>query len=182
MSEFTFIGTTRKPRPKEKNGVDYTFLSMEEFLHLEKDGKLLESGVYGGNHYGTPKPPHEPKGPLLRRTGSVGQVADKRKRTRSIGDPGSTKSSPVPFHEEISRKSLWERAHSSTDLGPLPPNWEMAYTDDGHPYFIDHDTEATHWLDPRLSHLQKQTAMDCNDDGKCHLDPFEKKPNRMDHD
>lgn len=48
MSEFTFIGTTRKPRPKEKNGVDYTFLSMEEFLHLEKDGKLLESGVYGG--------------------------------------------------------------------------------------------------------------------------------------
>ncbi|XP_052067223.1 membrane-associated guanylate kinase, WW and PDZ domain-containing protein 2-like isoform X2 [Mytilus californianus] len=156
--------TTRKPRPKEKNGVDYTFLSMEEFLHLEKEGKLLESGVYGGNHYGTPKPPHEPKGPLLRRTGSVGQVADKRKRTRSIGDPGSAKSSPIPFHEEISRKKSLERAHSSTDLGPLPPNWEMAYTDDGHPYFIDHDTETTHWLDPRLSHLQKQTAMDCNDD------------------
>ena len=43
-----FLGTTRKPRPKEKNGVDYTFLSKEEFEQLERDGKLLESGVYGG--------------------------------------------------------------------------------------------------------------------------------------
>jgi atrophin-1 interacting protein 1/endothelial cell adhesion protein len=41
-------GTTRRPRPKEKNGVDYSFLSIQEFEQLEKDGRLLESGVYGG--------------------------------------------------------------------------------------------------------------------------------------
>ena len=50
--------------------------------------------IFAGNHYGTPKPPHEPKGPLLRRSGSVGQVApDKRKRTRSQTDSGSMKNS-----------------------------------------------------------------------------------------
>ena len=38
----------RTPRTEERNGVDYTFLSKEEFLALEKSGDLLESGVYEG--------------------------------------------------------------------------------------------------------------------------------------
>ena len=40
----------RTPRPKERNGIDYTFLSKDEFLALEKSGDLLESGVYDGNN------------------------------------------------------------------------------------------------------------------------------------
>jgi atrophin-1 interacting protein 1/endothelial cell adhesion protein len=40
--------TTRPPRPEERNGIDYTFLSKEEFLALEKSGELLESGIYDG--------------------------------------------------------------------------------------------------------------------------------------
>ena len=40
--------TTRTPRPEERNGVDYTFLSKDEFAALEKSGKLLESGIYYG--------------------------------------------------------------------------------------------------------------------------------------
>lgn len=43
-----FLGTTRQPRPGEQNGVDYTFLSIEEFNQLEKSGCLLESGLYDG--------------------------------------------------------------------------------------------------------------------------------------
>jgi guanylate kinase len=42
--------TTRSPRDEERNGVDYTFLSKEEFLALEKSGDLLESGVYDGEY------------------------------------------------------------------------------------------------------------------------------------
>ena len=44
----TVLVTTRVPRDEERNGVDYTFLSKEEFLALEKSGDLLESGVYDG--------------------------------------------------------------------------------------------------------------------------------------
>ena len=40
--------TTRAPRPDERHGTDYTFLSKEEFIELEKTGDLLESGVYDG--------------------------------------------------------------------------------------------------------------------------------------
>ena len=49
------LGTTREARPGEKNGVDYTFLSVDEFLALEKSGNLLESGLFDGktriNHF-----------------------------------------------------------------------------------------------------------------------------------
>ena len=41
-------GTTRAPREGEIPGVDYNFLSVEDFLELEKSGTLLEIGTYEG--------------------------------------------------------------------------------------------------------------------------------------
>ncbi|XP_037397175.1 membrane-associated guanylate kinase, WW and PDZ domain-containing protein 3a isoform X3 [Pygocentrus nattereri] len=38
---------------------------------------------------------------------------------------------------------------------PLPKNWEMAYTETGMVYFIDHNTKTTTWLDPRLAKKAK---------------------------
>lgn len=49
-------------------------------------------------------------------------------------------------------------------LGPLPPNWEQAYTDKGEPYFIDHNSGTSHWLDPRLSRVQKKRPEECDGD------------------
>lgn len=47
--------TTRKPRNMEQNGVDYFFVTHEEFKeNLEKDN-LLEHAFFVGNYYGTPK-------------------------------------------------------------------------------------------------------------------------------
>ena len=46
--------TTRKPRDGEIDGVNYYFLSDDEFKKLiEKDG-LLEYAVYNNCYYGTP--------------------------------------------------------------------------------------------------------------------------------
>ncbi|XP_069484132.1 membrane-associated guanylate kinase, WW and PDZ domain-containing protein 2 isoform X3 [Ambystoma mexicanum] len=41
------------------------------------------------------------------------------------------------------------------ELGSLPDNWEMAYTEKGEIYFIDHNTKTTSWLDPRLAKKAK---------------------------
>ena len=47
--------TTRKPREGEKDGVDYFFLTKEEFLkRVEEDG-FLEYDEHFSNYYGTPK-------------------------------------------------------------------------------------------------------------------------------
>ncbi len=45
--------TTRAPRPREVDGVDYHFLSKAEFKNqIQQDG-FLEWAAYGGNFYGT---------------------------------------------------------------------------------------------------------------------------------
>ncbi|KAL6459815.1 hypothetical protein MHYP_G00315740 [Metynnis hypsauchen] len=49
------------------------------------------------------------------------------------------------------------------ELGPLPDNWEMAYTEKGEVYFIDHNTKTTSWLDPRLAKKAKPPE-ECNED------------------
>ncbi|HXG64764.1 MAG TPA: guanylate kinase [Blastocatellia bacterium] len=47
--------TTRRPRGAEKNGVDYYFLSPEEFLARRARGEFLESAEVHGFLYGTLK-------------------------------------------------------------------------------------------------------------------------------
>uniref|UniRef100_A0A3Q2ZX02 Membrane-associated guanylate kinase, WW and PDZ domain-containing protein 1-like n=1 Tax=Kryptolebias marmoratus TaxID=37003 RepID=A0A3Q2ZX02_KRYMA len=51
------VPTTRQPREGEISGVDYNFVSIEEFFSLEESGALLESGKFK-NYYGTPRPVH----------------------------------------------------------------------------------------------------------------------------
>ena len=52
--------TTRAPRPGEVNGVNYWFMSDDEFLAREARGEFLETAVvHGMAHYGTPLAPVE---------------------------------------------------------------------------------------------------------------------------
>ena len=46
--------TTRAPRPDETDGVDYNFISKDEFEKVIKEGGYLEYAKYCDNYYGTP--------------------------------------------------------------------------------------------------------------------------------
>ncbi|MDE6240815.1 MAG: guanylate kinase [Anaeroplasmataceae bacterium] len=46
--------TTREKRPGEVDGVDYYFVSKEEFKKRKTSGKFLETAEFVGNYYGTP--------------------------------------------------------------------------------------------------------------------------------
>ncbi|XP_028848496.1 membrane-associated guanylate kinase, WW and PDZ domain-containing protein 1-like isoform X5 [Denticeps clupeoides] len=216
--------TTRPPREGEIAGVDYNFLSVEEFLDLEKSGTLLEIGTYEGNYYGTPKPPSQPPcGTVITQDalqdGLTGSQSSTPKRTKSYNDMQHARVVPVDngdedtadmnntFTEFLAR-SLFpspllcagdsgrqevhgvvrENAPSyalnnaatsppatparsqhaqlpleEDPLGPLPDNWEMAYTENGEVYFIDHNTKTTSWMDPRLDKEPKPLE-ECEDD------------------
>lgn len=52
---FSVSATTRAPREGETDGVNYYFISREEFLELINNGGMLEHAEFCGNHYGTPK-------------------------------------------------------------------------------------------------------------------------------
>jgi len=53
--QLSVSATTRKPRPGEKDGVDYHFLSKAEFEKSIQQDKFLEWAEYGDNLYGTLK-------------------------------------------------------------------------------------------------------------------------------
>lgn len=54
--------TTREPRGEEKDGVEYFFVSKEEFEQRIKDDKFLEYAIVHNNrYYGTPKDKIEEK-------------------------------------------------------------------------------------------------------------------------
>lgn len=70
---------------------------------------------------------------------------------------------PNPPHT-INRKNGHQLNNEDDELGPLPLNWEKAYTENGETYFIDHTTGQSHWLDPRLQKFQKKSLEECDDD------------------
>ncbi|MEM7310165.1 MAG: guanylate kinase [Planctomycetota bacterium] len=55
--EFSISATTRTPREGEVDGVDYHFLSKEEFRRRVEGGEFIESAEVHGNLYGTLRRP-----------------------------------------------------------------------------------------------------------------------------
>ncbi len=54
--EFSVSATTREQRPNERHGVDYYYITKEEFHRRVDNHEFLEwEEVYGGNFYGTLK-------------------------------------------------------------------------------------------------------------------------------
>ncbi|XP_016528514.1 membrane-associated guanylate kinase, WW and PDZ domain-containing protein 2a isoform X5 [Poecilia formosa] len=90
------------------------------------------------------------------------------KSTDASGDVGP-QSNPaeapaeVPQEDGQSPKTVVPKPEENDELGPLPDNWEMAYTEKGEVYFIDHNTKTTSWLDPRLAKKAKPPE-ECKED------------------
>jgi guanylate kinase len=53
---YSVSATTRQPRPGERNGVDYFFISDAEFQQLIDRGEFLEWAEVYGHRYGTAQP------------------------------------------------------------------------------------------------------------------------------
>ncbi|XP_075690113.1 membrane-associated guanylate kinase, WW and PDZ domain-containing protein 1 isoform X2 [Rhinoderma darwinii] len=216
--------TTRPPREGEVPGVDYRFLTVQEFLALEQSGTLLEVGTYEGNYYGTPKPPIQPvdgkvtSGDALQNPFS-GAKQSTPKRTKSYNDmqnAGIVHTENYEYDDEAPEMNSSFTADSSEQdenpayntqepaaplarilpsfpsiteasqklpqylppadeerLGPLPENWEMAYTENGEVYFIDHNTKTTSWLDPRCLNKQQKPLEECEDDEGVHTEELD---------
>lgn len=47
--------TTREPRPNEVNGVDYHFITVDQFKKLQEENFFAETAIYNNWHYGVAK-------------------------------------------------------------------------------------------------------------------------------
>ena len=57
--EYSVSATTRLPRPGERHGVHYNFISRRDFEAMIENGELLEWAIYNNRYYGTPLAPIE---------------------------------------------------------------------------------------------------------------------------
>ncbi|MEX1126782.1 MAG: guanylate kinase [Acidimicrobiia bacterium] len=55
--DFSVSVTTRLPRPGERHGVHYSFISRKDFEGMIEKGELLEWAKYNDRYYGTPVAP-----------------------------------------------------------------------------------------------------------------------------
>ncbi len=53
--QFSVSATTRPPRPGEEHGVQYYFVTHDQFKEMITAGEFLEYDAHMGNLYGTPK-------------------------------------------------------------------------------------------------------------------------------
>ncbi|KAG1585007.1 hypothetical protein G6F48_007537 [Rhizopus delemar] len=51
--------------------------------------------------------------------------------------------------EQTNGQQVMSHNMTSAGSGPLPPGWEMRTSAEGRPYFVDHNTRTTTWVDPR---------------------------------
>ncbi|XP_065406771.1 membrane-associated guanylate kinase, WW and PDZ domain-containing protein 1 isoform X41 [Chrysemys picta bellii] len=79
----------------------------------------------------------------------------------------------VPTTEPSQKLPQYLPPSAEENLGPLPENWEMAYTENGEVYFIDHNTKTTSWLDPRCLNKQQKPLEECEDDEGVHTEELD---------
>ena len=110
---------------------------------MEKNGELLESGLYQSNHYGTPKPPGDPSSsanfPAYSRSSvNSGYSKEAMLPSNSLSPPpGAPGSHGSGGRGGGGGAGGFPRMPSSKLLGPLPKNWEIAYTENNEKYFIE---------------------------------------------
>ncbi|CAI2172982.1 11836_t:CDS:10 [Funneliformis geosporum] len=89
--------------------------------------------------------------PEERPTGSSSPLPSASTSTTSISNPPSSEAS-ASTAATTATNGLAPVGHvgaTTAGYGPLPSGWEQRTTPEGRPYFVDHNTRTTTWVDPR---------------------------------
>ena len=130
---FVVTATDRPPRPGETHGVDYFFLTTEEFVGMIEQDELLEHAIVYGQHKGIPKQQVRealaggrdvvmridvqgaatvrrlvPEAVLIFLTASSEGELEQRLRTRGSDSPEQLEKRIATAHEEMGRLSEFD--------------------------------------------------------------------------
>lgn len=112
---YAITATTRPPRPQEQNGVDYQFLSKQQFQQKIAQNQLLEWAEVYGNYYGVPK--EEVEVPLKRGQDVIVKVDVQGAATIKRLFPEAVAIFLVaPSEEELVQRLKQRHTKSPTDL------------------------------------------------------------------
>jgi guanylate kinase len=140
--EFSVSATTRAPRPGEKDGVNYYFVTEEKFREMIAGDEFLEYDEHNKTLYGTPKSQVEEKlvrGHVILDIEPVGAFNVQRQR------PDATLIFIVPPSMEILENRLRSRGDTGEDqilLRLERAKWEMEQTPKYHFVVINDQVDA----------------------------------------
>lgn len=70
-------------------------------------------------------------------------------RTGANSPTLSERQSSSPSSSSANAVSMLATGATTAGTGELPAGWEQRHTPEGRPYFVDHNTRTTTWVDPR---------------------------------
>ncbi|KAH9439718.1 NEDD4 E3 ubiquitin-protein ligase [Pyricularia oryzae] len=87
------------------------------------------------------------------------QVERQRHQNRTLPEDRTGANSPTLQQQQqqqqqaaaqaANNQTMMHTGATSPGTGELPPGWEQRFTPEGRPYFVDHNTRTTTWVDPR---------------------------------
>ncbi|KAJ5610807.1 hypothetical protein N7510_007526 [Penicillium lagena] len=87
-----------------------------------------------------------------RRAHESRMLPEDRTGANSPNPPDATQAHTPPSGSSASNAnavSMMATGATTAGTGELPPGWEQRNTPEGRPYFVDHNTRTTTWVDPR---------------------------------
>lgn len=154
--------TTRPARPMERDGIDYKFVTRDEFIMMEKSGVLLESGIYAGHYYGTPLPLSNP---LIGTPVGMNSHSNSFETRQSVKDDETISSisnnNNLFLNPSVTAMASKRRRNRSNiaaiDAASLPQGWEKISDAQYGVYYIDHVNKRTQYERPYELELTKGT-------------------------
>jgi guanylate kinase len=119
--------TTRPIRIGEKDGVDYHFVSEEEFAELKKEDAFIETVFYNGYHYGTSKKE-------VRIDKCMAVELNGAKTYRGLNDPHN-----VLFYMQADEKTRHARME---ERGDTPEKIQSRLTNDETAFHLDSEIKS----------------------------------------
>lgn len=101
------------------------------------------------------------------------QMERRAHQSRTLPEDRTGASSPNPTESHqahtpsgstnnVNAVSMMATGATTAGTGELPPGWEQRTTPEGRPYFVDHNTRTTTWVDPRRQQYIRMYGQNAN--------------------
>ncbi|GKT52539.1 E3 ubiquitin-protein ligase RSP5 [Colletotrichum spaethianum] len=105
------------------------------------------------------------------------QVERQRHQNRTLPEDRTGANSPTlqaqqaAAAQNANNSTMMHTGATSPGTGELPPGWEQRWTPEGRPYFVDHNTRTTTWVDPRRQQYIRMYGGQNNQNGTIQQQP-----------
>uniref|UniRef100_A0A8C4EBK0 Membrane-associated guanylate kinase, WW and PDZ domain-containing protein 3 n=1 Tax=Dicentrarchus labrax TaxID=13489 RepID=A0A8C4EBK0_DICLA len=149
-----YYGTPKppaEPSPVQPDLVDQVLFDEEFDTEVQRKRTTSVSKMDRKDSAAPDEEEEEERPPMVNGLGSERKLISKNQHK----DKAEWRKTVPSYNQSAGAMDLraWNTQDDSQES--LPKNWEMAYTETGMVYFIDHNSKTTTWLDPRLAKKAK---------------------------